>query len=263
MPPADAGPTGPARAHGEADELNDVKDDEVTYPTRRAAPRHGAAAPACIASNGATPSVEAALSGEAAPPVEAAELDDDTLIVRRDTNEHPRVAAGIAARILGDDTRPVARRQLGNRPGLHASRHSDSEPARSDPSDEATVRSSRGNKADDTRVSSRRAPTTGTHAPVVDPLQRRYEPPQVQSGASVRYAARATPAVLEPKAPALLPAPAPDPARIRLADAAASIRERAAVTARRRGFTLIVILATSVPVLLAAVLLLGSAILSR
>ncbi|TFD59848.1 hypothetical protein E3T39_09170 [Cryobacterium suzukii] len=128
--------------------------------------------------------------------------------------------------------------------------HEDAAPA--DQTDEATVQSSRGGTATDTLLSGRRA-TAPVHTPVVDSLQRRYQPPQVQSGESVRYAARPTPAIISPKAPAPIPDVLPDLARLRLADAAAEIREHAEVTKRRRRrFTLMAIISSTVLVVLAA-----------
>lgn len=121
-----------------------------------------------------------------------------------------------------------------------------------DPSDDATVRSSRDSTANDTLLSRRRASAL-TQAPVLDPLQRRYEPPQVQSGASVRYPARPTPAIVEPTARATVADVKSDPSRIRLADAAAEIRERAgAASRRRRRFTLIAITSSATLVVLSA-----------
>jgi hypothetical protein len=91
--------------------------------------------------------------------------------------------------------------------------------------------------------------------PVVDDLQRRYQPPQVQSGASVRYQARPVPIIVAPQQPAAVSKPiAPDPARIALAEAAAEIRRRAAAgIRRRRRITLLVITASTLLVLVAAV----------
>jgi hypothetical protein len=91
--------------------------------------------------------------------------------------------------------------------------------------------------------------------PVVDDLQRRYQPPQVQSGASVRYQARPAPIIVANSHPAARPEPiAPDPARIALAEAAAEIRHRAAAgIRRRRRITLVIIIASTLLVLIAAV----------
>ncbi|MCY7403606.1 MAG: hypothetical protein LH475_03055 [Cryobacterium sp.] len=260
MQPTDPAQVVPERGHGGADEFDDVPDDEVTRIIRRHAPRHAAAAPALTASNrlelpgeiGETDGLELPELPQVPELSHVPELpdDDDTRSEHRDSDERTR----IVARTADDNTRIGARRQLGNRPAVHSEPDSDNAPAGSDPTDEATVRSSQRSKADDTLLSSRRA-AAPAHPPVVDALQRRYEPPQVQSGASVRYSARPIPAVVEPKASAPVPVPdvQSDPARIRLADAATEIRERAAATARRRRrFTLVAIISSTVLVVLAA-----------
>ncbi|TFB69018.1 hypothetical protein E3O06_16215 [Cryobacterium glaciale] len=191
--------------------------DEATRIVRRGGPRHGAAPVPSISS-------------------EPADLDDDTVIVQRNADEHTRI---------------VARQPRGSGPTVAAG-EADTDYADTDPADEATVRSSRGSTAADTLLSSRRA-AAPVHTPVADALQRRYEPPQVQSGASVRYAARPTPAIIAPKAPLPVADAQPDPSRLRLADAAAEIRERAAaVKRRRRRFTLVAIMSTTVLAVLAA-----------
>lgn len=226
MQPADPGV--PA-AESAADDL-----DEATRIVRRGEPRHGAPASVPTASS------------------EPDDLDDDTVIVQRADDD-----TVIVQRAADEHTRIVARQPRGNGPTVaagEAGRATDTDPdtADTDPADEATVRSSRGSSAADTLLSSRRA-AAPVHTPVADALQRRYEPPQVQSGSSVRYAARPTPAIIAPKAPLPIADAQPDPARLRLADAAAEIREHAAaVKRRRRRFTLIAIISTTVLVVLAA-----------
>ena len=174
--------------------------------------------------------------------------NDDTVIVQRAADEHTRIVAR-ARHARPEAVDPVVD------PAVDPAVDPPVDPA-ADPEDddEATVRSSRGSLASDTLLSSRRvrppAPT-----PVVDDLQRRYEPPQVQSGASVRYQPRPLPVIVVPQHPAAVSEPiAPDPARIALAEAAAQIRQRAAAgIRRRRRITLIVIIASTLLVLVAAV----------
>ncbi|TFD87768.1 hypothetical protein [Cryobacterium serini] len=174
---------------------------------------------------------------------------DDTIIVERTADEHTR----IARRANDDHTRRVVRQPPTEVGASADTPHEDDATAdQADQADEATVQSIRGSTATDTLLSERRA-AAPVHTPVVDSLQRRYQPPQVQSGASVRYAARPTPAIISPKAPVPRPDAPPDPARLRLADAAAGIRERAEVTKRRRRrFTLMAIISSTVLVVLAA-----------
>ena len=171
---------------------------------------------------------------------------DDTIIVERTADEHTR----IVRRANDDHTRRVVRQ-----PPTEVGDSGDT-PHEDDPTtnqgDEATVQSSRGSTATDTLLSQRRA-TAPVHTPVVDSLQRRYQPPQVQSGTSVRYAARPTPTIISPQTPVPIPDVLPDLARLRLADAAAEIRKRAEVTKRRRRrFTLMAIISSTVLVVLAA-----------
>ncbi|TFD18725.1 hypothetical protein [Cryobacterium sp. TMS1-13-1] len=184
--------------------------------------------------------------------------DDDTVIVQRADN-HDTV---IVQRTDNDDTRIVQRAEDEHTRIVARARHSrpevvdpavDSAVAPED-DDEATVRSPRGSAASDTLLSSRRA-TPPAHIPVVDDLQRRYQPPQVQSGASVRYQARPVPIIVAPAQSTPVSQPiAPDPDRIALAQAAAEIRQRAAAgIRRRRRITLVVIIASTLLVLVAAV----------
>jgi hypothetical protein len=171
---------------------------------------------------------------------------DDTVIVGRTADEQTR----IVRRANDDHTRRVVRQPPTEAGDSATTPHEDD--ATADQADEATVQSSRGSTATDTLLSQRRA-TAPVHTPVVDSLQRRYQPPQVQSGASVRYAARPTPTIISPQAPVPRPDVLPDLARLRLADAAAEIRERAEVIKRRRRrFTLMAIISSTVLVVLAA-----------
>jgi hypothetical protein len=162
--------------------------------------------------------------------------DEQTVIVHRISREHTRI---------------VARRASADRPdGAAAAPEITGEVTgeiTGESTDDATARSSRGSTVNDTLLSARRAAATEHIPAAADPLQGRYEPPQVQSGASVRYAARPAPAIISPRKPTNVPDVHADPARIRLADAAAEIRERAAATARsRRRFTLIAVIASTV-----------------
>ena len=240
MPLADPGQPAAEPADDAADDL-----DEATRIVRRGGSRQGSAA----------------------LPEAGSDLDDDTIIVQRtagdsggddndngddsDTDSDDTV---IVQRTADERTRRVARQPRTGGPTVAADKagqlsNTDTD---TDIDDEATVRASRGSTAADTLLSSRRA-ATPVHVPVADALQRRYEPPQVKSGASVRYAARPTPTIIAPKA--LLPVAdaQPDAARLRLADAAAEIRERAAaVKRRRRRLTLIAIISITVLVVLAA-----------
>jgi hypothetical protein len=183
--------------------------------------------------------------------------DDDTRIVQRPTNDNDDDDnddgdddTRIVQRPRDEHTRIVARTPRGSPPRAAAASEAPYDGA--DPSGEATVRSSRDSTANDTLLSRRRASAL-THAPVLDPLQRRYEPPPVQSGASVRYAARPTSVIVEPTARATVADVQPDPSRLRLADAAAEIRQRAAAASRRRRrFTLIAITSSTTLVVLAA-----------
>lgn len=169
---------------------------------------------------------------------------DDTIIVSRTMDEHTR----IVQRGSDEHTRRVLRPARTKAPDAA----DPTDDPTNGPDDEATVRSSRGSTAADTLLNGRRA-AAPLHTPVVDSLQRRYQPPQVQSGESVRYAARPTPAIIPPKNPLPLADVQPDLARLRLADAAAEIRERAAVTKRRRRrVTLTLIISITVLVVLAA-----------
>ncbi|TFD66921.1 hypothetical protein [Cryobacterium ruanii] len=220
MQPAD--PAGPAVP----DDL-----DEATRIVRRGEPRRGAVAPVPAASS------------ESDVPDATDAPDDDTVIVQRADDEPTR----IAQRTSDEHTRIVARRPRG------AAFEVDSAGAGAQADDdEATVRSTRNSTTTDTLLSGRRA-SAPAHTPVVDALQHRYEPPQVQSGASVRYAARPTPVFVEPKAQLPVADVRPDLARLRLADAAAEIRDRAvAVKRRRRCFTLAAIVSITALVVLAA-----------
>ena len=181
--------------------------DDATLIVRRGAPRHQSAEPA-------------------EPAVPAEPDDDQTRIVQRTTDEHTRV---------------VQRKPAVSRPDRASEAPGDD----AQPTDDSTVRSSRGSTADDTLLSGRRA-ASAAPTPVVDALQRRYEPPQVRSGSSVRYAARPAPAVVE--APAS--ASTPDPTRIALAAAAALIRQRTLAKARRRRRLTLTAIVTSTLLLL-------------
>ena len=173
---------------------------------------------------------------------------DDTIIVSRTMDEHTR----IVQRGSDEHTRRVLRPARTKAPDAADPTDDPTDDPTNGPDDEATVRSSRGSTAADTLLNGRRA-AAPLHTPVVDSLQRRYQPPQVQSGESVRYAARPTPAIIPPKNPLPLADVQPDLARLRLADAAAEIRERAAVTKRRRRrVTLTLIISITVLVVLAA-----------
>ncbi|TFD51806.1 hypothetical protein E3T43_16130 [Cryobacterium sp. Hh7] len=189
--------------------------------------------------------------------------DDDTVIVQRTDNDD----TVIVQRATDERTRIVARarhaRPEAVDPAVEPAVDAVVDPAvdplvdpAADPEDdgEATVRSPRGSAASDTLLSSRRA-TPPARIPVVDDLQRRYQPPQVQSGASVRYQARPVPIIVAPTQPTPGSPPiAPDPARIALAEAAAEIRQRAAAgIRRRRQITLVVIIASTLLALVAAV----------
>ncbi|WP_105034643.1 hypothetical protein [Cryobacterium aureum] len=180
----------------------------------------------------------------AEPAVDGPDVED-TVIVQRTIDEHTR----IVQRDTDEHTRRVVR---GPRA---ATSDSDGAPNETDPAvdpGEATVRSSRGSTAADTLLSGRRA-AAPVHTPVMDSLQRRYQPPQVQSGESVRYAARPTPTIVPPQKSLPVADVQPDLARLRLADAAAEIRERAAATKRRRRrLTLTLIISSTVLVVLAA-----------
>jgi hypothetical protein len=219
MPPADPGRPDAVPAPETADDLNDA-----TLIVRRSGPRHGAAVQA--------PGSEPNQSAEPVEPVEPVEPDDDqTRIVQRTTDEHTRV---------------VQRKPAVSRPDRASEAPGDD----AQPTDDSTVRSSRGSAADDTLLSGRRA-ASAAPTPVVDALQRRYEPPQVRSGSSVRYAARPAPAVVEAPAPAS--ASTPDPTRIALAAAAALIRQRTLAKARhRRRLTLAAIVTSTLLLLLGA-----------
>ena len=192
--------------------------------------------------------------------------DDDTVIVQR-TDNHDTVIVQrtdnddtvIVQRATDERTRIVARARHARPEAVDPTIEPAVDPLVDPPADpeddgEATVRSPRGSAASDTLLSSRRA-TPPAHIPVVDDLQRRYQPPQVQSGASVRYQARPVPIIVAPSQPTPGSPPiAPDPARIALAEAAAQIRQRAAAgIRRRRRITLIVIIASTLLVLVAAV----------
>ena len=174
--------------------------------------------------------------------------NDDTVIVQRATDERTRIVAR-ARHARPEAVEPAVE------PAVDPVVDPLVDPA-ADPEDdgEATVRSPRGSAASDTLLSSRRA-TPPAHIPVVDDLQRRYQPPQVQSGASVRYQARPVPIIVAPGQPTPGSPPiAPDPARIALAEAAAEIRQRAAAgIRRRRQITLVVIIASTLLALVAAV----------
>ncbi|SEM88421.1 hypothetical protein [Cryobacterium luteum] len=233
--------------------------DEATRIVRRGSPRHGAAAPQPSISSESDDSSD---SDDSSQPDDEAGLDDDTVIVQRTADERTVIVqreADERTRIVqraGDEhTRRVARRpKAGGEPDRADDRADDNavDNADDDNADDATVRSSRGSTAVDTLLSSRRA-AAPAHTPVADALQRRYEPPQVQSGASVRYAARPTPAIVAPRAPLPVADPQPDVARLRLADAAAEIREHAAAVKRhRRRFTLVAIISITGVVVLAA-----------
>jgi len=188
--------------------------DHATLIIRRGAPRHVAAAP--------TPSSESAPSAEPD--------DDQTRIVQRTTDEH---------------TCATQRKPTASRPGWASEAPSDD----ADPTD-STVRSARGGTSNDTLLSGRRA-ASAAPTPVVDALQRRYEPPQVRSGSSVRYAARPTLVIVEASASAS--ANRRDPARIALAAEAARIRQRTlAQSRRRRRLTLTAIVTSTLLVLLGA-----------
>ena len=224
MQPAD--PAQPADG-----DLNDDL-DEATRIVRRGGPPRGVPAAVPTASS------------------EPDDLDDDTVIVQRVTDDD----TVIVQRGADEHTRIVARRPRGSGPTVAASEagRATGTAGTADPADDATVRSSRGSTAADTLLSGRRA-AVPIHTPVADALQRRYEPPQVQSGASVRYAARPAPAIIVQNAPLPVTDAQPDAARLRLADAAAEIRERAAaVKRRRRRVTLTAIISTTVFVVLAA-----------
>ncbi|TFC27490.1 hypothetical protein E3O25_10385 [Cryobacterium sp. TMT1-3] len=227
--------------------------DEATRIVRRGSPRHGAAAPEPSINSEPDDSSD---SDDSSQPDDEAGLDDDTVIVQRTTDERTVIVqretderTRIVQRAGDEHTRRVARRpRVGGEPGNAVDNADNAD----NNADDATVRSPRGNTAADTLLSSRRA-AAPAHTPVADALQRRYEPPQVQSGASVRYAARPTPAIVAPRAPLPVSDPQPDLARLRLADAAAEIREHAAaVKRRRRRFTLVAIISTTGVVVLAA-----------
>ncbi|TFD48406.1 hypothetical protein E3T46_15295 [Cryobacterium sp. Hh11] len=174
--------------------------------------------------------------------------NDDTVIVQRATDERTRIVAR-ARHARPEAVDPAVE------PAVDLAVDPLVDPA-ADPEDdgEATVRSPRGSAASDTLLSSRRA-TPPARIPVVDDLQRRYQPPQVQSGASVRYQARPVPIIVAPAQPTPGSPPiAPDPARIALAEAAAEIRQRAAAgIRRRRQITLVAIIASTLLALVAAV----------
>ncbi|MDJ0337791.1 hypothetical protein [Cryobacterium sp. PH31-O1] len=239
MLPAD--PHRPAPTPDDIDHaVDDADDDEATRIVRRGEPRHGAAAPAPTISsepNVAEPSVA---PDQLAEPSDGDEGEDDTVIVQRTDDEHTRI---------------VARRSRAGSPLGAAEPEADGSEQAAASIDEATVRSPRGSTTPDTDhdtlFGTRRA-AAPARIPMVDTLQRRYEPPQVQSGASVRYAARPTPAIVPPPVPRPVADVQPDLTRLRLADAAAEIRERAAVTKRRRRrLTLIAITSSTALVVLA------------
>ncbi len=176
--------------------------------------------------------------------------DDSTVIVRRGTAPDTDVTTNSDETNV-EDTRLVPRRARAGRPPA-APVTAPASPATPEPDDEATVRSARGNATSDTQLGSRRA-TLPVLPPPVDALQRRYEPPQVQSGRSERYPARPAPEiVIRPQSTAGSEPTVPDPARIALAEAAAKIRQRAAAASRRRRrITLRLIIASTLLVLIA------------
>ncbi|WP_104135355.1 hypothetical protein [Cryobacterium sp. Y62] len=194
---------------------------------------------------------------------DASDDDDDTVIVQRVDNDDTIIVQCTE----NDDTRIVQCTADEHTSIVARARHARSaavDPAVAPVDDgEATVRSSRGGAASDTLLSSRRA-TPPAPTPVVDDLQRRYQPPQVQSGASVRYQARPVPVIVVPAQRAAGSEPiAPDPARIALAEAAAEIRQRAAAgIRRRRRITLVVIIASTLLALVAAVAFIAFALAS-